>query len=251
MSRLILLLMIPFTLGACVAPIALGVGAAAGIAATSEGGVEGSITDVRIEATINDLWFRHDVEMFRKLNLTVDQGRVLLTGVVQKTSHRVEAVRLAWKAIGVKQVINEIKVAETGGVTGFGRDTWITTRLRAALTLDRAVRAINYTIDTVQGTVYIMGVARNQAELNRVIETARTIPDVKQVVSYVKMSSEAVQSSAPVYEEQPQGAGSANNAPLPIQPQSDNYGAPASQETWQGGGSGSLVPPPVESAPLN
>lgn len=243
MPRFILLLTIPFLLGGCVAPIALGAGAAAGIAATSEGGIEGSFTDARIATTINDLWFRHDVTMFRKLNLTVDQGRVLITGVVQNPEHRVEAVRLAWKAQGVKQVINEIKVAETGGVTGYARDSWITGRLRTALTFDRAVHAINYTIDTVQGTVYIMGSARSQAELNRVIETARTIPDVKQVVSYVKISGEAVPSSAPVYEEPARGAAS---APVQIQPQDNSY----QDNSYYGGGGGSAVPPSVESAPL-
>jgi osmotically-inducible protein OsmY len=250
-SRLILLLMIPFILGGCVAPIAMAGGAALGVAATSEGGIEKSFTDARIETTINDLWFRHNVDMFRKLNLTVDQGRVLITGVVQNPEHRVEAVRLAWKAKGVKQVINEIKVAETSGVTGYARDTWITTRLRTALTFDRNVRAINYSIDTVQGTVYIMGVGRNQAEINRVVETARTIPDVKQVISYVKISGEAVESSASVYEEQPpQAAGNNGNAPTSLmpEPQSDpSYGNNSSG----GQPESSLLPPPVESAPLD
>ena len=55
---------------------------------------------------------------------------------------------------------------------------------------DRDIQSVNYTIDTVQGMVYLMGVAQNQAELNRVVERARTIPDVKQVVSYVKLAGQ-------------------------------------------------------------
>ncbi|PJF20282.1 MAG: phospholipid-binding domain-containing protein, partial [Phototrophicales bacterium] len=67
--------------------VATGVGATAGIAAAKEGGLKQSIYDVQIEATINDLWFKYNVEMFRKLNLTVEQGRVLITGVVQDPEH--------------------------------------------------------------------------------------------------------------------------------------------------------------------
>ena len=88
------------------------------------------------------------------------------------------------------QVINEIRVAEGEGLPGYVRDQWITTRLRTAITLDRDVQSINYSIETVDGVVYLMGAAQNQAELNRVIEIARTISNVKQVISYVKMIGE-------------------------------------------------------------
>lgn len=175
---------------------AAGAGAAVGIASQQEGGVSSAASDVRIKAMIADKWFKYKVDTFSKLSTTVDQGRVLITGVVQNPDDRVEAVRLAWQVDGVKQVINEIRVADGEGVPGFVRDKWITTRLRTALTLDKEVGAINYTIDTVQGTVYLMGVARNQSELDRVIQIAREIPNVKQVISYVKPLGETVQGEA-------------------------------------------------------
>ena len=59
------------------------------------------------------------------------------------------------------------------------------------------MQSINYNIDIVQGIVYLMGVAQTRAELNRVIETARTIPDIKQVVSYVKLAGEVDQDFTP------------------------------------------------------
>ena len=180
------------------AGIAAGLGATAGVASAQEGGISAAVTDAKIQLDINDLWFRYDVETFRKLNITVDQGRVLLTGVVQNPENRVEAVRLAWQPKGVKQVINEIRVAEGDGITGFARDKWISTRLRTAMTFDMSIQSINYSIDTVSGIVYLMGHAQNQQELNKVMQLARTIPDVKQVVSYVKLrgqQGDAVQAS--------------------------------------------------------
>lgn len=172
--------------------LAAGAGATAGVAAASDGGISGAVNDVKIKASINDLWFRRDVDMFRKLNLTVDQGRVLITGVVQNPEHRVEAVRLAWQPTGVKQVINEIRVADSEGVEGYVTDSWINAQLRTKMTLDRDIQSINYSIDTVQGIIYLMGTAQNQMELNHVIETARAIKGVKQVISYVKLRNEVV-----------------------------------------------------------
>lgn len=195
--KTILLLICTCTLlsGCGAVGMAAGAGAAVGIAAAREGGVTSAANDVRIKALISDKWFKYDLKTFAKLNLTVDQGRVLITGVVQDPEDRVEAVRLAWQVEGVKQVINEIRVADSEGVQGYVRDTWITTRLRTTFTFDREVQSINYTIETVQGTVYLMGIAQSRAELDHVIETARTIPHVKQVISYVKMAGEPVNDS--------------------------------------------------------
>ena len=178
-------------------PLGMATGAAAGVgtAASKEGGIGGAFTDASIKTKINDAWLQYDLNTFAKLSTTVNQGRVLLTGVVQNPEDRVEAVRLVWQVPGVKQVMNEIRVADSEGVPGFVRDNWITTRLRTALTFEKNVQSLNYSIDTVQGVVYLMGVAMNQAEMDKVVQIARTIPNVKQVVNYVKMVGEPVQAT--------------------------------------------------------
>lgn len=170
--------------------LATGAAAVTGVAAAQEGGLKRAVSDSAIKLKVNEAWFSSDIDMFAKLSTKVNQGRVLITGVVQDPNHRVEAVRLAWQVNGVKQVINEIRVANSAGFTGFVKDKYISSRLRAELTFNRDVQSINYSIDTVQGIIYLMGIAQNQDELNRVIETARTISGVKQVVSYVKLAGE-------------------------------------------------------------
>lgn len=173
--------------------IATGAAAVTGISAAQEGGIRSAVSDAKIKLLLNDAWFKYDINAFRKLDATVDQGRVLLTGVVQDPNHRVEAVRLAWQIQGIKQIINEIRVEESEGFKGYIRDTWITSKLRTGFTIDRDVQSINYSIDTVQGIVYLMGVAQNQNELNHVIEKVRTTSGVKKVVSYVKLAGEDIQ----------------------------------------------------------
>lgn len=254
---LLLVALSPLLLTGC-AGMLVGAGATAGVAAAQEGGVKRAWSDAQIQAQINKLWFEYDVDTFAKSDLTINQGRVLITGVVQNPEARVEAVRLAWQPKGVKQVINEIRVAKSGGITGFARDTWITSRLRTVITFDRNIQSINYSIDTVQGTVYLMGSAQNQQELNRVVEKARTIPDVKQVVSYVKLLGRPVLGNDTA---QPAMNSHSNN-----NPPADSYGGADSMgaEAWpdepsvQTYGTEStdykpvlLVPEPVQSEQLN
>ena len=191
MRRIFFLLLLVALLPGC-SPIgmAAGAGATLGISAAREGGLEATAEDFKIKALISDKWFRYDLKTFAKLNLTVNQGRVLVTGIVQNPDNRVEAIRLAWQVEGVEQVINEIRVADSEGLPGFIRDQWITTRLRTVMTFERDIQSINYSIDTVAGTIYLMGVAQSQFELNKVIDVARTIPNVRQVISYVRLSEE-------------------------------------------------------------
>lgn len=182
-------LLVPLAMSAC-SPLgmATGAGAATGIAAAREGGIRTSVSDARINAEISDKWFKYDLKTFAKLNITVNQGRVLLTGVVQDPEDRVEAVRLAWQVDGVEQVINEIRIADSEGLSGYVKDTWISAQLRTKMTFDRDIQSINYSVDTVQQVVYLMGVAHTQEELDRVKALSRSISGVKQVVSYVKMA---------------------------------------------------------------
>lgn len=177
------------TLSGCVGA-AVGAGATLGVAAAQEGGVTGAITDTAIRLQIHDLWFKHDLEMYRHLDMTVKEGRVLITGVVPDPDMRVDAIRLAWQADGVKQVINEVRVDGDEGVTGYVTDTWVTGNLKTRLMLDKYVQSINYTVDTVNGTVYLMGIAQDQKELDRVIDHARRLNYVKNVVSYVRLRGE-------------------------------------------------------------
>jgi osmotically-inducible protein OsmY len=81
-TRLVLLLICPLLLTSCAGAL-VGAGATVGMAAASEGGLKRAVSDAEIQAEINRYWFEYDVETFAKLDLTVNQGRVLITGVVQ------------------------------------------------------------------------------------------------------------------------------------------------------------------------
>lgn len=175
-------------LGACT-PEGAVVGAAAttGVAAAQERGIGGAIEDTKIRLQINDKWIQADEVMYRKVSLQVQQGRALLTGVVPTEEMRERAVRLAWQAEGIDEVINEIEVGDGPSVSELARDTWISTRLKGKLLFDEKVDSINYSIETSRQTIYLIGVAHSKAELDRVIAHARNLPYVRGVVSYVRV----------------------------------------------------------------
>jgi osmotically-inducible protein OsmY len=176
---------------ACSAPaVVVGGGATATVAVAQERSFGDAIDDTAIVATINKLWLEHDWELFTNIETTVHEGRVLLTGTVKTSQDRLEAVRLAWRAKGVREIINEIEVTEQGGVVNFARDSWITAQLRTKITFDEEIRAINYSIETVNGVVYLMGIAQDQGELDRVTGYARNIRYVRSVVSHVWLKAD-------------------------------------------------------------
>jgi osmotically-inducible protein OsmY len=173
-------------MGGCAPLIVGGAATTAVVAASQPRGIGGAISDTEIQAQINHFWFQHSIDMHSRLSTNVNEGAVLLTGRAKDPEMRLDAVRLAWQANGVKEIINEIVVDDGSTLTDSARDTWIGTQLRSKLMFDRDISSINYSIETVNGVVYLMGNARDPAELERVTGHARSLPYVKRVVSYVR-----------------------------------------------------------------
>ena len=192
LSGLICLLVLPLCLSGCVAGMLVGAGATVGVAASEERGIGGAATDMSIQTDLNEKWLHESLEIESDVSLTVHEGRVLLTGTVPTPEMRLKAVQLVWEVAGVREVIDEIKVGEGGGIGTYARDVLISNELRAKLLFDSNIQSINYSVETVGGTVYLMGVAQDQAELDRVTGYARNISYVQRVVSYVRLKQERI-----------------------------------------------------------
>ena len=167
------------------APVLIGGAATAGVAVAQERTIGDAIDDTVIQARVKDRLLQQSGNLFLRVGTEVLEGRVLLTGSVTAPQDRVEAVRITWTVPGVREVLNEIQVAERGGVANALVDARITTTLRFQLMGDRAISDINYSIETVNGIVYLMGIAQNQVEVDRIVGYARNINGVRQVISHV------------------------------------------------------------------
>ncbi len=187
---LIAVLATSIVLGSCSALV--GVGTTVGVAAVQERGVKGRATDLQIEALILKDFLARGLKMTTTIGVEVYDGRVLLTGLTKDTNVSDEAVRVAWKTRGVKKVINEIKLEKAGTIADFAHDTWITTKLKSRMTFDKNILAINYLVETVNRSVYLLGVAQDAEELKRVVGHASSIDRVREVVyDHVRIKGKA------------------------------------------------------------
>jgi osmotically-inducible protein OsmY len=224
-------------LSGCVG-LALTGAASAGIAASEERGMGGALTDTRIRTDINAKWLNASMDMLQKVDLSVQEGRVLLTGTVPTPELRLEAVKLVWQVDGVREVIDEIKVGEGSGVGHYARDVWIETQLRSSILFDGAVQSVNYSIEAVDGVVYLMGVAQSQTELDRVTNYARNLRYVQRVVSYVRIKDRpAPPANATTQATGTRATGGPGAPPAASPPEASPAVAPAGRA-------------PVDSAPL-
>jgi len=191
LSFLLVSLLLLGSLSACTAAgVAVGAGAGVAVAAQKEKGLQQVVSDAEIRTEINHLWFQKSETIFLNAEMEVQEGKVLLLGNVPTPEDRLEAVRLAWQADGVREVINQIEVGDTSSIGDYARDLWIKAQLESKILLDGEVSSIDYTIDTLNQTIYLMGIARNQTELDRVISHAKDIKHVRHVVSYVRLKDD-------------------------------------------------------------
>lgn len=183
------LLAVAGSLSGC-APVILGGGAATATVATSateERGIGGFWDDTKIKTQILWHYTREANILSSQVDVVVRQGRVLLTGALEDPRLKVEAVRLAWKVPGVREVMDEISLENQETIASYTNDVWITTKVKSALFFDKEIHSANYNIQTINGVVYIMGVAPNAPELKKVLDISSRINGVKEVVNLVQV----------------------------------------------------------------
>jgi len=191
---------LPLALGGCAGVLVVGGLAAAGgagYAAGQERGVEGATSDFTIKTEIEKGLIAADPKLQAQVTTTVYGGRVLLTGRVPTDQMKAAAGQIARQTRDVRTVYDEIEVASAEGLWDDAKDAWITTRVRSEMVFDIDIKSVNYTIDTANGSVYLIGSARTQGELDRATKIARYVPGVKRVVSYVELRTGAPVAAGP------------------------------------------------------
>jgi len=167
------------------------------------GSIAGGVLVTR-DKTLNDT--RKDIEISTKLaakfvenglknpssyvDITVNEGRVLLTGTLTDTQKAKLAQELAWKVSGVKEIIDEIQIIDKADfkikdISEGAADYAITTEVDARLIFERKVPSRNYKITTVSRVVYILGVAADEEEISKTLQVISRTRGVKKVVNHL------------------------------------------------------------------
>ena len=126
-----------------------------------------------------------DKKYLFSVNSKVLDGRIFLTGKVDDPEEKLKLTKMAWEIQGVRSVRNDIKVKEDFNFKQSAKDLLITSQLRTALILNRNIKASNYQIDTYKKKIYIYGISITSDEKEEVINEAKQILDVKNVISSI------------------------------------------------------------------
>lgn len=185
-----LLLLTPFMLTGCIAA-GVAAGTEAGVSLAEERTLGRKVDDTVIYSDINRLYIKEGTsDLFGGVTVDVRHARVMLTGNVETEATAQKAVALAWQARGVEEVLNEITVSPGSGFRVAATDTMIKKNLEARLLVTKHVWLINYSLNIVNGTAYLLGRVSDQAELDRVLSVTRSTKGVKRVVNYLQVRAQ-------------------------------------------------------------
>jgi len=165
------------------------------------------VTDTKLAASITTDLTAKDKSLLLDVSTDVWEQRVLLTGAVSDPHVKEEIAAMVRADARVRQLYDEILIVspeeqekrrkaaqekEEGepkkeGFSQTVNDFWIETKISARLLTDPEARSVNFRWRSVRNTVYLIGRARSEAELQRVLEICKSVDGVIAVKSYVEV----------------------------------------------------------------
>ena len=127
---------------------------------------------------------------FLSIQVEVLDGRIFLTGKVEEPEEKIKITKSAWETKGARSVKNAIEIKGQSNFKSTTKDVLITAQLRTALFFNKLTKSGNYTLETINKKIYIFGIAINDEERKEVIEEAKKIFDVKEVIPTIYLVSE-------------------------------------------------------------
>ena len=125
-----------------------------------------------------------------KISVKVLDGRIFLGGKVDEPEEKLKITKMAWETKGARSVKNNIAIKQKFSFKNTAKDILITSQLKTALILNKNVKAANFNINTINQKIYVFGIAYNESEKKEIIQEAKQIVDVKEIVTSILMVSD-------------------------------------------------------------
>ena len=125
-----------------------------------------------------------------KISVTVLDGRIFLGGKVDEPEEKLKITKMAWETKGARSVKNNIMIKQKFSFINTAKDVLITSQLRTALIFNKNVKASYFNIDTINQKTYIFGIAHSKSEKKEIIQEAKQIVDLKELVTSILMVSD-------------------------------------------------------------
>ena len=118
-----------------------------------------------------------------KISVKVLDGRIFLGGKVDEPEEKLKITKMAWETKGTRSVKNNIAIKQKFSFSNTAKDVLITSQLRTALIINRNIKAANFNIDTINQKTYIFGIAHTEDEKKEIIQEAKQIVDLKELIT--------------------------------------------------------------------
>jgi len=184
-SKTIILLLICFFFTGCVGVSSTGIFGTGVSVATDPRSIGTQIDDSIMQKNLSARILLIDKNYFLLVKTKVIDGRIFITGKVEDPEEKLKLTKLAWETQGVRSVKNDLKIKEKFNIKQSAKDLLITSQLRSALIFNDKIKATNYQIDTYKRKIYIYGIAMNSEEKNLVVQEAKEILDVENVIASI------------------------------------------------------------------
>ena len=112
-------------------------------------------------------------------------GRIFITGKVNTVEEKLKITKLGWEIKGARSVRNDLKIKENFNFKQAAKDVLITSQLRTAMIANKKIKSANYDIDTYKKIIYVYGISQNEEERAEVINEAKKVLDVEDVVTSI------------------------------------------------------------------
>ena len=189
MKKIFLISLFLFVFQSC-APLVGTVGMFSLGAASKEKGIGTTLSDTIIKTKISNLIFKKDPSLIADTKITVNNGSVLFTGKVNKPQTRIQFTKIAWSVKGVNEVNNEIQISNASSLRNIARDISSMGEIRARIMTDKKINSLNFSIDVVNDTAYLSGVASNVEEMGLVKAHASSARFIKEVYNYITLTDD-------------------------------------------------------------
>ena len=184
-NKLILTALLLLFLNGCVGVSSTGIFGTGVSIAMDPRSVGTQIDDSVMQKNVAGRLVLRDKNYLLTVKTKVLDGRIFITGKVDNPEEKLQITKLAWETKGVRSVRNDVKIRENFNFKQSAKDLLITSQLRTALIFNKEIKATNYQIDTYKKKIFIYGISLTPEEREKVINEAKEILDVKDVVSSI------------------------------------------------------------------
>ena len=148
------------------------------------------IDDTIMQKNLNARLALTEKKYFLTIQSEVIDGRIFLSGKVDRPEEKIKITKMAWETKGVRSVKNAIIIKGQSNFKSTAKDILITSQLRSALIFNKKTKSRNYTLETINKNIYIFGIAMDTEEKKEVINEANKIYDVQKVIPSIYLASE-------------------------------------------------------------